>query len=67
MKICTVTQQTVKAVAPLFNASREFYGQPSDAKGAEQFIQQRIDNKESIIFLAYQGEEAVGFAQLYPM
>ncbi|WP_420798367.1 GNAT family N-acetyltransferase [Lysinibacillus cavernae] len=67
MKICTVTQATIREVVPLFNAYREFYGQPSDLKKAELFIQERVENEESIIFLAYQEEEPVGFAQLFPL
>ncbi len=67
MKICTVTQATIEEVAPLFNAYREFYGQLSDIQKAEQFIRERIERAESIIFLAYKEDEAVGFAQLFPL
>ena len=67
MKICMVTQQTMRDVVPLFNAYREFYGQSSDLQQAEQFIQERVMGAESIIFLAYLEEEPVGFAQLFPV
>lgn len=67
MKICTVTQETIGEVVPLFNAYREFYGQSSDLQQAEQFIQERVMGAESIIFLAYLEEEPVGFAQLFPV
>ena len=67
MKISTVTQATIGEVVPLFNAYREFYGQPSDIQQAEQFIRERVERAESIIFLAYLEEEPVGFAQLFPV
>lgn len=67
MKIYTVTQATIEDVVPLFNAYREFYGQLSNIQKAEQFIRERIERAESIIFLAYQEDEAVGFAQLFPL
>ncbi|WP_431811100.1 GNAT family N-acetyltransferase [Lysinibacillus sp. FW12] len=67
MKISIVSKSTIGEVVPLFNAYREFYGQPSDITKAEQFIQERVENGESIIFLAYQEQEPVGFAQLFPI
>lgn len=67
MKISIVTKSTIGEVVPLFNAYREFYGQPSDEMKAEQFIQERVKKEESIIFLAYQEQEPVGFAQLFPI
>ncbi|KAB2493678.1 GNAT family N-acetyltransferase [Priestia endophytica] len=55
-----------KKVAVLFNEYRVFYKQKSDIKAAERFIYERLHNKESVIFLALEEAEAVGFAQLYP-
>ena len=55
-----------KKVAVLFNEYRVFYKQKSDIKAAERFIYERLHNKESVIFLALEEGEAVGFAQLYP-
>ena len=57
---------SLQAAAKLFNAYRVFYEQPSDLVGAEAFLKERIENKESIIYLAYIGDQAVGFTQLYP-
>lgn len=66
MKICTVTLATVGDVLPLFNAYREFYGQQSDLGQAKQFLLERLNKEESVIFLAYINEQPVGFIQLYP-
>ncbi len=61
------TIDDVHAIVPLFNAYRMFYGQHSNLPGAETFIRQRIENNESVIFIALDGDKAVGFAQLYPI
>lgn len=57
---------SLPAAAMLFNAYRVFYEQPSDLEGAEAFLKARITNKESILYIAYKGENPVGFTQLYP-
>ncbi len=54
-------------IAPLFDLYRIFYKQKSDVKAAAEFIQERLLNNESVIFLAFLGSEAVGFTQLYPI
>lgn len=56
-------------IAPLFDAYRRFYGQPSDPEAALRFISDRLDRDESVVFLASAGDDdaaAVGFTQLYP-
>ena len=54
-------------LAPLFDSYRQFYDKKSDVKAAEKFLEARIVNDESVIFLAYNAEEkAVGFVQLFP-
>ena len=57
----------VDAVAPLFDAYRQFYHQPSDPALARAFIAERIARSESVIFLAERDGQAVGFVQLYPL
>ena len=59
--------QDVEAIAPLFDAYRQFYEQPADASGAAEFIRARLSQGESIIFLASTAAgHDVGFCQLYP-
>ena len=55
-------------VFDLFNQYRIFYKQAPDIALARQFIQERLDNNESVIFVALLPDEetAVGFTQLYP-
>ena len=54
-------------IVPLFDAYRIFYEQTSDPAGAEKFLQERLQQNESVIFLAFLGDEAIGFTQLYPI
>ncbi|OYT93946.1 MAG: GNAT family N-acetyltransferase [Burkholderiales bacterium PBB3] len=59
--------QDVEAIAPLFDAYRQFYKQAADAALAAEFIRARLVSKESTIFLASTADgQAVGFCQLYP-
>ena len=57
----------VDAVAPLFDAYRQFYQQPSDPALSRAFIAERLARAESVIFLAERDGRAVGFVQLYPL
>ena len=56
----------VDILAPLFDAYRQFQGQGSDLPAARDFLRARFDHGESIVFIAEDGEHALGFAQLYP-
>ena len=54
-------------LAPLFDAYRVWYHQTSDIESAKVFLRDRIQNNESVIFIAYDENSAVGFTQLYPI
>ncbi|HEV7621826.1 MAG TPA: GNAT family N-acetyltransferase [Flavisolibacter sp.] len=51
----------------LFDAYRQFYKQDAAVDKAKDFLEARIKNKESVIFVALDNEKAVGFTQLYPI
>ena len=53
-------------ITPLFDAYRQFYGKASDLNATKQFLHERFNHAESIIFLAYDEMLPVGFTQLYP-
>jgi GNAT superfamily N-acetyltransferase len=53
-------------LASLFDGYRIFYGQASDLNGAYNFVEQRIVQRESIIFVAMDNQDGQGFVQLYP-
>lgn len=50
----------------LFDAYRQFYKQPPDLAGARKFLNERLENEESVIFLAFVANKPCGFVQLYP-
>lgn len=54
-------------VAPLFDAYRAFYGQPSDPARARDFLRDRMGAGESAVLLARLDGKAAGFTQLYPL
>jgi GNAT superfamily N-acetyltransferase len=55
------------ALALLFDAYRQFYGQPSDLAAAHAFLAERFEHQQSIVFLALDDDAtALGFTQLYP-
>lgn len=54
-------------LAKLFNEYRVYYGQASDVEAGAAFLAERLERKESVVFLALTPEgEAAGFTQLYP-
>lgn len=55
------------AVAPLFDAYRQFYGQPADPARARTFIDERLRHGDAVILLARRDGVAIGFTQLYPL
>lgn len=60
------TPDDLEAIAPLFDAYRQFYRQPADPAGARRFLRERLERNQSTIFVAFEGGAAVGFTQLYP-
>jgi hypothetical protein len=55
-------------VAPRFDQYRQFYKQPGDLAAGREFLRQRLQSGESVIFLALDGAgggQALGFIQLY--
>ncbi|MBT8272073.1 MAG: GNAT family N-acetyltransferase [Flavobacteriaceae bacterium] len=57
----------VPDLIPLFDAYRMFYRQHSDFSGAQQFLKDRLSNNESVVFIAFADENAIGFVQLFPV
>jgi ribosomal protein S18 acetylase RimI-like enzyme len=67
LSIIRATLADLDDVAPLFDGYRVFYGKPSDPATARAFLQERLGNDESVIFLARDANgNALGFTQLYP-
>ncbi|MGI9200242.1 MAG: GNAT family N-acetyltransferase [Woeseiaceae bacterium] len=66
MDIVKASQKHVAEVARLFDLYRQFYECEPDIELATRFIRERIENDEADIFVAMDGDKALGFTQLYP-
>jgi len=66
MHIEIAQTEHVAETARLFDLYRQFYECAPDLDAATRFIEARIANKESRIFIAMDGSRAQGFVQLYP-
>jgi len=65
--ITRVTSGESQLVVDLFDQYRVFYKQTSDIGLAQSFINARLQNNESVIFVALADNETpIGFTQLYP-
>ncbi len=54
------------ALAAMFDAYRQFYGQPADVPRARDWLRSRLRLGESVVLLAKRDGRLVGFTQLYP-
>ncbi|WNS74787.1 GNAT family N-acetyltransferase [Bacillus sp. DTU_2020_1000418_1_SI_GHA_SEK_038] len=66
MSIVKATLNDLESVTELFDLYRIFYKQNSDIEGAREFIKERLTSEDSVIFIAFEDENPVGFVQLYP-
>lgn len=58
--------EDVGQLVPLFDAYRQFYKQAPDLEGARKFLAERMERGESVVFMAFEDDRALGFTQLYP-
>jgi GNAT superfamily N-acetyltransferase len=61
------TVADIEAIAPLFDAYRQFYHQASDLDGARAYLTERLERDESVVFFALVDGVPAGFTQLYPI
>lgn len=66
MTIRQASIQDIDQLAILFAQYRVFYLQTFDAEAAKQFLWERIENQESVIYVAIDRGQYAGFTQLYP-
>ena len=68
IEIIKVESTQAHLVYELFNQYRIFYKQQHDIDLAKKFIDARLNNNESVIFVALNNNNSkpVGFTQLYP-
>lgn len=66
-EIRKATPTDLKPLSELFNAYRVFYGKKTDIKGALAFLEERIKNNDSEVFVSVTENTVSGFVQLYPL
>jgi ribosomal protein S18 acetylase RimI-like enzyme len=65
MEIIRATLEHLEQLTPLVDAYRQFYKQPSDIDAVRAYVKERLTNNECVVFIAFEGEEALGFTLLY--
>jgi len=67
MIIRRAKKKDINDLSVLFDKYRIFYKQESDVENARSFLKKRMKRKESVIFVAEERDELIGFAQLFPI
>ena len=68
MKILQASVDHLDELTFLFDSYRIFYRLSPDPEAEKKFLRERIENEESIVYVAVDDSECmVGFAQLYPL
>ncbi len=66
MSILKATLNELDSLTELFDLYRVFYEQASNLEGAREFLKERLINEESVIFIAFEENNPIGFVQLFP-
>jgi ribosomal protein S18 acetylase RimI-like enzyme len=67
-KIRKAQLSDISQLVILFDAYRVFYQKTSDVNGAEQFLLERLKQKNSVLFVCETSKsKLIGFVQLYPL
>ncbi|MBV8148992.1 MAG: GNAT family N-acetyltransferase [Candidatus Eremiobacteraeota bacterium] len=61
------TTRHAQALAPLFDAYRQFFTKKENVAESLRFVQERLENDDSVFFIGSIDEHVCGFAQLYPI
>ena len=67
MIIRRAKKKDIDKLSVLFDKYRIFYKQQSDIDNAKSFLKKRMKRKESVIFVAEERKELIGFTQLFPI
>ena len=65
LKIIRANQKHIEGVSTLFDIYRQFYKYQKDLINSRNYIQKRIVNNESIIFICKENNNIIAFVQLY--
>jgi GNAT superfamily N-acetyltransferase len=67
MIIRRAKKKDIEGLSILFDKYRIFYKQRSDVEKARSFLKKRMKRKESVLFVAEERDELIGFTQLFPI
>ena len=67
MVIRRAKKKDIDKLSVLFDKYRIFYKQQSDIENEKSFLKKRMKRKESVIFVAEERKELIGFTQLFPI
>ena len=65
MTIIKAEIQHLNDLIPLFDSYRIFYRQKSNLVAAKQFLKARLEKQDTLIYIAYSEDLAVGFMHLF--
>lgn len=65
MKIVKANLNHLEHLVPLFDGYRVFYRKLSDPNAVREFLKERLSKRDSVIYLVFVDNIAVGFTQLY--
>ena len=60
-------KKDIEQLSVLFDKYRIFYKRQPDMENAKAFLKKRMKRKESVIFVAEERKELIGFTQLFPI
>jgi len=60
-------KKDLEQLSILFDKYRIFYKKKGDVATAKQFLKKRMKRKETVIFIAEERDELIGFTQLFPI
>lgn len=67
LTVRTATPEDLDAIAPLFDAYRQFFTEKPDLETSRRFLGERLERGESVVLAAFERAQAAGFLQLYPL
>ncbi|MBP6596879.1 MAG: GNAT family N-acetyltransferase [Arenimonas sp.] len=66
VQVQRATGHELAELVPLFAGYLRFYHRPADEARIAAFLGDRLRGAQSVVFMAYLAERAIGFVQLYP-
>jgi len=67
MIIRKAKKKDIEQLSVLFDKYRIFYKQSPDIENVRSFLKKRMKRKETVIFVAEERKELIGFTQLFPI